>query len=311
MFWQGLKDTSALQNLETLSVDGVMMTPEEFSGTLRGRTNLRELRISHRLVNGFNPEIVAAIPESIERLGLPGYMAPLRAAQFFESLSIIGRLPRIRRLEISCEVMLDDVMRSYGGDFGWSNLLPAASRLTHLRIHYLDSTDATFLAFVPSLEKVERLEFPKAFGNCEGLLCSISCLPSLKSLLLQNIRFRYRPPPLYLDSEFGLLSLIEGKTRYSLESCIIQLAVEDEGLRANFLECFNEHVEPCFECEVVGYRSFEASLIGGISSEEEIDEDEEDWDQDDWGEESEDGSEQDDEEVDAEDGKEDGGEDGG
>jgi len=63
----------------------------------------------------------------------------------------------------------------------------------------------------------------------------------------------------------------------SLESCFIQLAVEDEELQFILLDSFEAQVEPCFEVEAVGYRTLDVFLNGDFSTEEDRNDDDYEW----------------------------------
>mmetsp|Transcript_21294 Transcript_21294/g.52432 ORF Transcript_21294/g.52432 Transcript_21294/m.52432 type:complete len:120 (+) Transcript_21294:296-655(+) len=116
-------------------------------------------------------------------------------------------------------------------------LLPAASRLTALRIHGHDADDDIFSELLRTASNLKFLKIEDSFGDCGRLLCAISSLPNLETLLMSDSS-DVDSPGLQLNSEDSLLALAAGPVRRSLVTCRIVLGSYDTKLTGSLFRCF-------------------------------------------------------------------------
>mmetsp|Transcript_20029 Transcript_20029/g.49686 ORF Transcript_20029/g.49686 Transcript_20029/m.49686 type:complete len:169 (-) Transcript_20029:115-621(-) len=150
---------------------------------------------------------------------------------FGESIRILGKHPNLKELELEFPPVFDQ-----GVD--WMGLLPAAERLSTLRLTYLDANESKLNTLLPSMFNLKDLKLLLMSGICDILLGAISRLPSLKTLIIRcNSR-------LTLDSKKCFIRIANGPAGLSLFFCKIWLQADGKQVRKALIQCFKDHVEP-------------------------------------------------------------------
>mmetsp|Transcript_2007 Transcript_2007/g.5403 ORF Transcript_2007/g.5403 Transcript_2007/m.5403 type:complete len:206 (+) Transcript_2007:477-1094(+) len=196
---------------------------EDIAWVLRGRENLRELSAP---ADWLHPEVIAALPSSIESLKFASTERRSLVPALDESLRIMGRLPNLTCLSMDS-----------GRNTDWAGLLPVASRLEVLETAMVDCADAKLIELVRAGVNLKYLQILVAEGNFEQLL--VSSLPKLLYIRLVGGGYGDETcKPLQLRSEKGLLALASGTASKSLAYCSFLLTGGEVLFDESLNRCF-------------------------------------------------------------------------